>query len=203
MTARSPVRVVLPVTPKVPPTVLLPVKVEVPSIIRLPLAEISPVAEIVTPLEAPYPPAMVSAPELEVRSVALVDERVVKAPVDGVVKPIAVLLIPVEVVLKLLVVMVRSFAPVLMLEAPKPDRVRAPEVAVRFKAPVVWVSPLEAVKVPAEVIAPEPVVEILPEVESTPFSLIVSLGEPPDWISSKVLVAPALVSLITTAVAVP
>jgi hypothetical protein len=37
-------------------------------------------------------------------------------------------------------------------------------VLVRFSAPVVSVKPFEAVKVPAEVIVPEPDVDIFPEV---------------------------------------
>lgn len=114
------------------------------------------------------------------RSVLPVEERVVKAAVEAVVAPMAVLLMPVEVVLKLLAVMVRSLAPVLIEEAPKPESVSAPEVAVKFKAPVVWVRPLEAVNKPAEVIVPDPVVVILPEVETTPFSLMVNFGVPSD-----------------------
>ena len=78
-----------------------------------------------------------------------------------------------------------------------------PDVAVIDKAPVVWVNPLEAVKVPAEVIVPVPVVEILPEVDRTPFSLMVKVGVPPDWMDREVLVAPPLVSLITMAVVSP
>lgn len=62
--------------------------------------------------------------------------------------------------------------------------------------------PFEAVSVPAEVIVPEPVVEMLPEVERVPASVIVKVGEPPDWISIEVLVAP-FVSFKTKALAVP
>ena len=40
-----------------------------------------------------------------------------------------------------------SFDPADIDEAPRPERVKAPEVAVMFKAPVVKVKPLEAVKV--------------------------------------------------------
>jgi hypothetical protein len=58
-------------------------------------------------------------------------------------------LIPVAVVLKVEApvpeVMVRLLVPVLMEEVPNPDRVRAPEVAVKFNAPVVRVKPLLAV----------------------------------------------------------
>jgi hypothetical protein len=127
---------------------------------------------------------------------------VVKAPVRAVVAPIAVELMPVAVVLKLDEVKVRALAPGLIEEALRPVSDRAPEVAVRFKAPVVRVRPLLAVSSPAEVIVPEPVVEILPEVESVPSSLMVSLEAPPDWISMAVLV-PTLVSFRIKAVAVP
>jgi hypothetical protein len=72
---------------------------------------------------------------------------VVKAPVLAVVAPIAVELMPVAVVLKLEEVMVSALAPVLMLEAPRPERARAPEMAVMFRAPVVSVRPFEAVRV--------------------------------------------------------
>jgi hypothetical protein len=129
-------------------------------------------------------------------------DKVVKAAVDGVVAPIAVPLIPVAVVLKFAAVISRVFAPVLILEEPSPESVRAPDVAVKFRAPVVWVKPLEAVRVPAEEIAPVPVVETLPEVERTPFSLIVRLFTPPDWIANEVLTA-AFVSFMMKAVDVP
>ena len=43
----------------------------------------------------------------------------------------------------------------------------------------------------------------LPLVAILPFSLTVKLGVPLDWIESKVLGEPTLVSLITIAVAVP
>ena len=58
----------------------------------------------------------------------------------------------------------KLLAPVLIEEAPSPESVRAPEVPVRFKAPVVRVKPLEAVNNPAEVTVPVPVLEILPVV---------------------------------------
>ena len=73
-------------------------------------------------------------------------------------------LIPVPVVLMLLAVMVSAEAPVLIEEAPRPERLSAPEVPVIFTAPVVTVRPLEAVRSPAEVMVPEPVAEMLPEV---------------------------------------
>ena len=78
----------------------------------------------------------------------------------------------------------------------------APEVDVRDNAPVVMVKPLEAVSVPAEVIVPLEVVEIFPDVESVPASVIVKVEEPPDWISIDVFVAP-FVSFNTKAEAVP
>jgi hypothetical protein len=84
-------------------------------------------------------------PVLDARVVAPLEERVVKAPVDWVVAPIAVLLIPVAVVLKLLLVKVRAFAPVEIEEALSPERLNVPLVAVRFNAPVVWVKPFDAV----------------------------------------------------------
>ena len=93
-----------------------------------------------------------------------VEESVLNAPVETVVAPIAVELIPVAVVLKLLDVNVKALAPVLIDEAPSPERVKAPEVAVRLSAPVVCVKPFEAANNPAEVIVPVPVVEILFEV---------------------------------------
>jgi hypothetical protein len=68
--------------------------------------------------------------------------------------------------------------------------------------PVIDAPPPDTVSAPAEVIVPVPVVEILPDVERTPFSLIVSLLTPPDCMSRDVFVA-AFVSLITNAVAVP
>ena len=92
-------------------------------------------------------PMVVAAPAPEASVVVLFEERVVKAPLPGVVAPMAVALIPVEVVLKFPAVKVRLFAPVLIEEAPRPERARVPEVPVRFKAPVVKVKPLEAVKV--------------------------------------------------------
>jgi hypothetical protein len=60
--------------------------------------------------------------------------------------------------------MIKLFAPVEIEEAPRPERVKAPDVAVKFKAPVVRVRPLEAVRRLAEVTVPVPVVEIFPDV---------------------------------------
>jgi hypothetical protein len=56
-------------------------------------------------------------------------------------------------------------APVVTLDAPKPDKVKVPEVAVKLSAPVVIVKPLLAVSKPAEVIVPVLVVPISPVVE--------------------------------------
>jgi hypothetical protein len=108
------------------------------------------------------------------------EERVVNAPLAAVVTPIAVLLIPVAVVLKLPEVKVMLLLPRLIEEAERPDKDKLPEVAVIESAPVVKVKPLEAVNVPAEVIVPDPVVSILPEVDKVPASVIVKLGVPPD-----------------------
>lgn len=124
-------------------------------------------------------PAVKVEPAPEARVVLPVELSPVKAPVEAVVAPMAVLLIPVAVVLKLAEVKVRSLAPVLILEAPNPDSARLPEVAVKLKAPVVWVNPLEAVSVPAEVTVPDPVVLRFPVVDRVPASVIVKVGVPP------------------------
>ncbi len=73
-----------------------------------------------------------------VLSVVLPEEpKVVKAPVEAVEAPMAVLFMPVAVVLKLPEVKVRLLTPASILEAERPDKDKAPEVAVRLKAPVV------------------------------------------------------------------
>lgn len=119
---------IVPVTVRVLSRVVAPCKVKVP--VALPMVvEAVPVAKVVVPEEV----------------------KVVKAPVPAVVAPIAVELIPVEVVLKLEEVIVKALAPVEMEEMERPDKVRAPDVAVRFIAPVVKVKPLEAVRRPVEV----------------------------------------------------
>ena len=82
------------------------------------------------------------------------------------------------------------------------DKARVPEVAVRVKAPVVWVKPAEAVNNPAEVMVPVPVVLILARVDRVPASVMVKVGEPPDLTERAVLVAP-LVSFMTRVFAVP
>lgn len=70
------------------------------------------------------------------------------------------------------------------------------------RPPVIDAPPAETVNAPAEVIVPVPVVAMFPEVEIVPFSLIVNLLTPPDWIAREVFVA-ALVSLMMKAFAVP
>ena len=107
-------------------------------------------------------------------------ERLVNAPVDGVVAPIAVELIPVAVVLKFEDVKVKELVPASIVELLSPLRFNVPDVPVRFAAPVVKVNPLEAVNVLFDVIVPLPVVLIFPVVERVPFSLIVNVGVPPD-----------------------
>ena len=71
-----------------------------------------------------------------------------------------------------------------------------------FIPPVIEAPPPETVKPLADVILPLPVVDIFPLVERTPFSLIVNLSTPPLCTTREVL-APALVSFITKALAVP
>ena len=85
---------------------------------------------------------MVSREEAPVRAPPV---DVYKRQVEGVVAPMAVPLIPVEVVLKFPEVMVRLLLPREIEEALKPERLRVPLVAVRFRAPDERVKPLEAV----------------------------------------------------------
>ena len=77
-------------------------------------------------------------------------------------------------------VKVSAFEPASIVDAPRPDKFRVPLVAVRLSAPLVSVNPLDAVRSPALVIAPVPVVEMSPLVESTPSSVMVNLLTPPD-----------------------
>ena len=106
-------------------------------------------------------------------------------------------LMPVLVVLKLEEVMVKALAPVLMEDADRPDKVKAPLVAVRFMAPVVKVNPLLAVSKPAEVMTPDPVVVMLPVVvmASPAFAgakLVPVLVHQPIWPEvAEVVMAPA------------
>ena len=139
------------------------------------------------------PPVVVETRRSAVRAEKVVvpeELKVVKLPVEGVVAPMAVELMPVAVVLKLEEVMVRALAPVLIEEADRPERAKAPEVAVRLRAPVVKVRPLEAVRVPAEVIVPVPVVEILPGVVMFPEAKVIPVAPvmaPADEISILVV----------------
>ncbi len=116
-------------------------------------------------------------PEIEAVPVVV---RLVKLPVDGVVKPMAVPLIPVAVVLRLFELIIMLFPPASIDAAVKPESARVPEDAVRFNAPPVNVKPLEAVSKPALVIVPVPVVKIFPEVVRLPFSLISRVADPLD-----------------------
>ncbi len=123
-------------------------------------------ALLIAPVESMFQSdeSMETMAELLPMVVAPVLVKVVKAAVPAVVAPMLVELMPVAVVLKFEDVIVRPLAPVLMEEAPRPDRVNAPLVAVRFIAPVVRVKPLLAVNKPALVMVPDPVVEMLPVV---------------------------------------
>ena len=104
------------------------------------LAKIRSSALIVTESSVPSP-----------RVVLPFEAKVVNAPEALVVAPIAVELIPVAVVLKLPEVIVKLLAPKFMDEAPIPVNANDPEVELRFKAPVVRVNPLEAVRVEVKV----------------------------------------------------
>jgi hypothetical protein len=79
------------------------------------------------------------------RVVLPVLDRLLKAPVEAVVAPIAVELIPLAVVLKLDEVTVNALTPVLIDEAARPFRANEPLVLVRLTAPVVTLRPLDAV----------------------------------------------------------
>lgn len=109
-----------------------------------------------------------------------VDDRVVNAAVEAVVAPMAVLFMPVDVVLKLFEVIVRSFTPKSRLDAESPERFSAPVVAVRLRAPLDNVNPFDAVSSAFEVIVPVPVVAIFPLVVKFPNSLIVRVADPDD-----------------------
>lgn len=127
---------------------LLPIDVAaVPEVLTL-------VAPSTVVVELALPMLVAADPEV-FRLVAPVEPNVVKAPDEAVVAPMAVELIPVEVVLKLLDVKV-MFWPLFraIVEAPRLFRLMAPEVPVRLTAPVVTVKPLLAVKVWETVRAP-------------------------------------------------
>ena len=112
--------------------------------------------------------------------------NVVTTAVDGVVAPIAVLLIPVAVTLKLPAPMSKLFTPNCNVEAERPDNVSAPDVPVILTTPVVTVRPFDAVRSPFEVMVPAPVVKMFPLVERfptevrLPFSEIVNVAAPLD-----------------------
>lgn len=94
-----------------------------------------------------------------------VEVKEVNVPAAAVDAPIAVPLIPVAVVLKLVDVKVKALPVASIEDAPNPERVRAPDDAVKFSAPAERVKPLLAVRRPAEVIVPPLVVVIFPVVE--------------------------------------
>lgn len=100
-----------------------------------------------------------------------VEVSVVNLPVEAVVAPIAVVFIPVEVVFKFPEVIVILFAPAFIEDAPRPDNVSAPDVALRLSAPVVCVRPFDAVNKPSDVTVPPPVVEILLDVVIKPLAV--------------------------------
>ena len=177
----SRLRAVRPFVPRVPPEA----KVILVGVVAIVLIELTPerLPAFVTfrPVDvrekSPIALPIVTFPAVP-RLVSPDEVKVVNAAVDGVVAPIAVLLIPVAVAAKLLLVMSKSFAPVEMFEADKPVKLRTPEMAVKLIFPVVWVSPLLAVRSPAEVIVPVPDVLILPLVARKPFSLTVNVSVP-------------------------
>ena len=171
-TESPPALIVAPVATVTVPVKLAEAEMVCPLIVllvaRVVTPEIAPAVVMFTPVEVrakvPVPFPIAVLPEVVASEVPIVELSEVKAPVEAVVAPIAVPLIPVPVVLMLLAVMVSAEAPVLIEEAPRPERLSAPEVPVIFTAPVVTVRPLEAVRSPAEVMVPEPVAEMLPEV---------------------------------------
>jgi len=120
--------------------------------------------------------------------VAPVEERVVKAAVDGVEAPIAVVLIPVLSMLKFPEEIVRVFPPREREEALNPERLRVPLVAVRLSAPDERVKPLDAVSSCATVNAPLLVVvtPVAPRVIAEVFVV-------PMLIAPLVVPAPALI----------
>jgi hypothetical protein len=99
-------------------------------------------------------PIVVVAPAPDDKVVVPVEVKVVKAPVDGVEAPMAVELMPVEVVVKCPEVKLISFDPASIDEAERLLKVNVPDEAVRFKAPPVRVNPLVAVRSSDEVKAP-------------------------------------------------
>ena len=96
-------------------------------------------------------PARVKSPENDAVPVVV---KFVKLPVDGVVAPIAVPFIPVEVTLNAPEVMSKLFIPVEMVELLRPVKLIAPEVPVMVTPPPRTVNPFSAVKSPEEIISP-------------------------------------------------
>jgi hypothetical protein len=93
---------------------------------------------VVTPVLFPAVKVLAASDE---RVVFHDDDKVVKAAVEGVVDPMAVLFMPVAVVLKLAEVMSKLFTPVFMDDWLSPVSASVPEVEVRLMGPVVRVSP--------------------------------------------------------------
>ena len=123
--------------------------------------------------------------------------RLVKAPVFGVVAPMAVLLIPVAVVLKLPEVTIKLFTPVLTddsapavtFKAPAEFRARMPEVAV------------EIVKLPPVLVQPEEPPELMVTI---PLVLPILVGEVPEILMLAVpITVVVLVALPIFVAAVP
>ena len=188
----APVIVTLPSPGVEEPRVALPETVRSPVISVLSLRERFPLLSEMASVTVRDPPTVVFP----------VEDKVVNAPVEGVLKPIAVPLIPVAVVLKFPEVISVLFAPAFKVIPASPVALIDPDVAVKFNAPVVSVNPLEAVSVALDVIAPVPVVTILPDVDRVPFSLMVNVSTLP-YLTAKEVFIPTFVSSITNAVAVP
>ncbi len=134
--------------------------------------------------------------------VAPVEDNVVNAAVDGVVAPMAVALMPLAVVVKLPEVKVNVFVPALLLEFPRPERLREPVVEVRLIAPVERVKPFEAVRSWLTVKAPVLLVvipvapRVIPEVLIVPILIVpFALGPIPALIATFPPVPPVLDSL--------
>jgi hypothetical protein len=172
---------------------------------------------VVVPARVPSNPPEVLVTTPAVVNPASVTEvlpvRVVKVPLPGVPDPIdpgAAKVAPFkDEAFRLATLVVeattKGAVPVATVEVNCPDILmvdtpdRAPELMINPLIVLVEVGPLMA---PALVIVPDPVVEILPEVDSVPSSLIVNLDTPPDRTSIAVLV-PALVSSVIKEAAVP
>jgi len=150
-----------PVVPESSVRSLAPVEAIVPALAKVKaVGETEIVLIVATPVS---PPAVVTlSPPLEVKAkvpvelpsvsdpdpvaklVSPVELKVVKLAVDGVVVPMAVLLMPLSVVLKFAELIRRFpevidklFMPVSIDDALRPERAREPDVAVKLKAPVV------------------------------------------------------------------